>query len=60
MEADPTKRKTLLDGLNDVILDQSFSIAAAPAKHVTVTRANVNGFRWHAVESIDYTGIWLA
>jgi peptide/nickel transport system substrate-binding protein len=58
VEGDPTKRKPLLDNLNDIILDQSFSVPIAPAKHQTITRANVNGFRWHAVESIDWTGVW--
>ena len=59
-EPDAAKRKTLLSSLNDVILDESFSIAVAPAKHVTALRSKVNGFRWHAIESVDYTGVWLS
>ena len=33
-EADPTRRKTVLSSLNDLILDQSFSIPMATGKHV--------------------------
>ncbi|HEX8966649.1 MAG TPA: ABC transporter substrate-binding protein [Chloroflexota bacterium] len=58
-EADATKRKAVLSQLNDVILDQSFSIPVATAKHVTVVRSNVNGFRWRASEAVDYSAIWL-
>ena len=59
-EADAAKRKSLLGELNDLILDQSFSIPVATGKHVSAVRANVNGFRWRAAESIDYSGIWLS
>jgi ABC-type transport system substrate-binding protein len=59
-EPDPTKRKTLLSDLNDLILDQCFSIPIATAKHVTAVQAKVNGFAWRASEAVDYSGIWLA
>ena len=59
-ESDASKRKSMLGNLNDLILDQSFSIPIATGKHVTAVRANVNGFRWRAAESIDYSGIWLS
>ena len=49
----------MLGNLNDVILDESFTIPVASAKHVTALRANVNGFRWRAIESVDYSGVWL-
>jgi peptide/nickel transport system substrate-binding protein len=58
-EADPAKRKPLLSQLNDLILDESFSIPVATAKHVTVIRSNVTGFRWRASEAVDYSGVWL-
>jgi ABC-type transport system substrate-binding protein len=58
-EGDPAKRKPLLGQLNDLILDQSFSVPVATAKHVTVTRSAVNGFGWRASEAVDYTGVWL-
>jgi peptide/nickel transport system substrate-binding protein len=60
IEADAGKRKTLLSDLNDLILDQCFSIPIATAKHVTAVQAKVNGFRWRASEAVDYSGIWLA
>jgi peptide/nickel transport system substrate-binding protein len=60
IEADTAKRKTLLSDLNDLILDQCFSIPIATAKHVTAVQAKVNGFRWRASEAVDYSGIWLA
>jgi peptide/nickel transport system substrate-binding protein len=59
-EPDAGRRKALLTELNDVILDQSFSIPVATAKHVTVARSKVNGFRWRAIESVDYANIWLS
>ena len=60
VEPDVAKRKALLSSLNDTILDESFSIPVATAKHVTALRNTVQGFRWHAVESVDYSGIWLS
>jgi peptide/nickel transport system substrate-binding protein len=60
VESDATKRAALLASLNDLILDESFSIPVATAKHVTIVRSNVNDFRWHAAESVDYSGIWLS
>jgi peptide/nickel transport system substrate-binding protein len=60
VEADANKRRAVLGQLNDVILDQSFSIPVATAKHVTVVRSNVNGFAWRASEAVDYTGVWLS
>jgi peptide/nickel transport system substrate-binding protein len=59
-EADAAKRKALLSQLNDLILDESFSVPIATAKHVTVVRSNVNGYRWRASEAVDYAGIWLS
>jgi peptide/nickel transport system substrate-binding protein len=59
-EADLTQRKTLLSQLNDLILDTSFSIPVATAKHVTLARSGVNGFAWRASEAVDYSGIWLS
>jgi peptide/nickel transport system substrate-binding protein len=59
-EPDAAKRKTLLSDLNDLILDQCFSIPIATAKHVTAVQAKVNGFAWRASEAVDYSGIWLA
>jgi peptide/nickel transport system substrate-binding protein len=58
-ESDPNKRKTLLAQLNDLILDTSFSVPVATAKHITAVQANVNGFAWRASEAVDYSGIWL-
>jgi hypothetical protein len=46
--------------LNDLILDTSFSVPVATAKHTTAVQANVNGFRWRASEAVDYSGIWLS
>ncbi len=59
-EPDPAKRKMLLSQLNDLILDTSFSVPVATAKHVTVLHSGVNGFAWRASEAIDYSGIWLS
>jgi peptide/nickel transport system substrate-binding protein len=59
-EADSGKRKPLLSQLNDLILDESFSIPVATAKHVTVLGSHVNGFGWRASEAVDYSGIWLS
>lgn len=58
-EADAARRKSVLSSLNDLILDESFSVPVATAKHVTAVRSNVNGYRWRAAESVDYSGIWL-
>ncbi len=60
VEGDPAKRKAILGQLNDLILDESFSIPVAPAKHVTVVTDKVNGFGWKAVESVDYANVWLS
>jgi peptide/nickel transport system substrate-binding protein len=58
-EGDPAKRKALLSQLNDLILEESFSVPVATAKHVSVVRSAVNGFGWRASEAVDYTGVWL-
>ena len=59
-ESDATRRKSMLSSLNDLILDESFSLAISPAKHVTATRANVNGLRWFINEALDYSNMWLS
>jgi peptide/nickel transport system substrate-binding protein len=59
-ESDPAKRKSLLSSLNDLILDESFSLAISPAKHVTAMRASVNGVRWFISEALDYSNVWLS
>jgi peptide/nickel transport system substrate-binding protein len=59
-EPDAANRKALLSQLNDLILDQSFSVPVATAKHVTAMRSGVNGFAWRASEAVEYTGIWLS
>jgi len=58
-EGDAAKRKALLSQLNDLILDLSFSVPVATAKHVTVAGSAVNGFAWRASEAVDYSGVWL-
>ena len=60
IESDSAKRKSMLANLNDLILDESFSLAISPAKHVTATRANVNGLRWFVNEALDYSNMWLS
>jgi peptide/nickel transport system substrate-binding protein len=60
IEADAGKRQALFGQLNDLILDSSFSVPVATAKHMTAVQTNVNGFRWRASEAVDYSGIWLS
>jgi ABC-type transport system substrate-binding protein len=60
-EPDPAKRKAILGSLNDLILDESFTIPVATAKHLTLVRSNVNGFRFQpGIESANYTDTWIA
>jgi peptide/nickel transport system substrate-binding protein len=60
VEPDTAKRRVILSDLNDLILDQSFTLPVATGKHVTVLRTRVNGFRWRLIESVDYAGIWMS
>jgi peptide/nickel transport system substrate-binding protein len=61
VEPDAAKRKTILGNLNDLILDESFTIPVATSKHLTLMRSNVNGFRFQpGIESASYTDVWLS
>lgn len=61
VESDAAKRKTILSNLNDLILDESFTIPVATSKHITLMRSNVNGFRFQpGIESASYTDVWLS
>jgi len=60
-EPDLAKRKEILGKLNDLILDESFTIPVATSKHITLLRSNVNGFRFQpGIESASYTDVWLS
>jgi ABC-type transport system substrate-binding protein len=60
VESDASKRKTLLSSLNDLVLDESFSLAISPSKHTVALRTNVNGFRSFINEAVDYANIFLS
>jgi peptide/nickel transport system substrate-binding protein len=58
-EPDAGKRRQELLDLDDEILDQSFAMPIAPAKHVVALASNVHGFRFRLIEANVYTDTWL-
>ncbi|MBV9581408.1 MAG: ABC transporter substrate-binding protein [Chloroflexi bacterium] len=60
IEPDAGKRRQELLDLDDEILDQSFSMAVAPSKHVVSLASNVHGFRFRLTEANVYTDTWLS
>lgn len=59
-EVDATKRKQLYDQLNDVLLDECFTIPVASSPGNVVSRSNVNGFAWRLSGSLQYADVWLS
>ncbi|HLZ26817.1 MAG TPA: ABC transporter substrate-binding protein [Chloroflexota bacterium] len=59
-EPDAAKRSALYGQLNDFLLDQSFAMVLAPAPSRMLTRANVQGVRFHHHEAVDFSATWLA
>ncbi len=59
-EVDAARRKQLYDQLNDVLLDECFTIPVASSPANVVCKSSVNGVNWRLSGSLLYDGIWLA
>jgi peptide/nickel transport system substrate-binding protein len=59
-EVDAARRKQLYDQLNDLLLDESFTIPVASAPGNVVAHAAVHDFAWRLSGSLSYTNVWLA
>jgi peptide/nickel transport system substrate-binding protein len=58
-ETDATKRKQLYDQMNDLLLDESFTVPVASSPGNVVSRAGVNGFAWRLSGSLQYADVSL-
>ena len=59
-EVDPGKRKVLYDEMNDLLLDECFTIPVASSPGNVVSRATVQGFSWRLSGSLQYADVWLS
>ena len=59
-EVDPAKRKQLYDQLNDILLDECFTIPVASSPMNVVSSTAVNGPTWRLSGGLQYDGIWLS
>ncbi|HEX8967543.1 MAG TPA: ABC transporter substrate-binding protein [Chloroflexota bacterium] len=59
-ETDSAKRKQLYDQMNDVLLDECFTIPVASSPGNVVSRSTVNGLAWRLNGSLQYSDVWLA
>ena len=59
-EVDSAKRKQLYSQLNDLLLDECFTIPVASSPGNVVSRSTVNGFAWRLSGSVQYADVWLS
>jgi ABC-type transport system substrate-binding protein len=59
-EPDPNKRKDLYQQINDVILDESASIAVSLYPATAVAAATVQGLDYDSRPSLTYATAWLS
>ena len=59
-ELDPSTRKKLYGQLDDYLLDQSFNMIFSSAPPMVAARADVQGLRFSAHETLVSEDIWLA
>jgi peptide/nickel transport system substrate-binding protein len=58
-EPDPMKRKVIYNQLNDLILDECFSLPVAKRVTSVLMRANVNGLRFSQHSEFSLEDVWL-
>ena len=56
---DPTKRKQLYSQLNDIVLDESFSITLTSSPPRLMMRSNVRDVGYSLHEAFSHTNAWL-
>ena len=59
-EVDPAKRRQLYDQMNDLLLDESFTLPVAASPGNVISRSGVNGFAWRLSGELLYGDVWLA
>jgi peptide/nickel transport system substrate-binding protein len=59
-ETDPVKQKQLYSKMNDLLLDEAFSVAIASASPRMLLKANVQGLDYTMHEGFVWTNVWLA
>jgi peptide/nickel transport system substrate-binding protein len=59
-ETDPAKQKQIYTQMNDLLLDEAFSVAIASASPRMLLRANVQGVDYTMHEGFVWTNVWLA
>ena len=59
-EPDTDKRRTLYSTLNDLLLDESFTIAISPDTIMALTAGTLRGLTPRASGSFDVTAAWLS
>jgi peptide/nickel transport system substrate-binding protein len=59
-EPDPAKLKPIYAELNDLFLDEAFTIVLSPTQPVLLTAKKVNGVTFTHHERVDLTNTWLA
>ena len=58
-EPDAAKRKRIYDQMNQLILDEAFTLALAGQEFAVITAANVHGVRRSPRDSTDWIGVWI-
>jgi peptide/nickel transport system substrate-binding protein len=58
-KTDAAKLKQELSQLNDILLDESFTMALAPNNPTTVVRSNVGGASQRLLYGVLYSDLWL-
>ena len=58
-EADLQKRKQLYTQINDLLLDEAFSLALSSAQPRMLARAGVHGVGYTLHEGFDWTNVWI-
>jgi peptide/nickel transport system substrate-binding protein len=58
-EVDPAKRRLLYDQMNDLLLDEAFTLPVAASPGNVIARGSVNGFAWRLSGELLYSNIWL-
>jgi peptide/nickel transport system substrate-binding protein len=59
-EPDPARVKPLYSELNDLFLDESFTMVLSPTQPTLLTRNNVHGVAYTHHEMVTYTDAWSA
>jgi peptide/nickel transport system substrate-binding protein len=59
-EVDPAKRRLLYDQMNDLLLDEAFTLPVAASPGNVIARGGVNGFAWRLSGELLYSDVWLA